>query len=145
MATVEKSDFDLIQEHEALKEELRFISDETNFESHMDNGIQQEIRNIYEPKLNKLKNDSNYYKEIPQFQFTCEKRKKIIEENKKLMEQILEKEALFGPLKIDILVSWRKRFQLQQTLNLYKRKTVTPPIYDYRGALGLFKTYVNEI
>ena len=61
MATVEKSDFDLIQEHEALKEELRFISDETNFESHSNIAIQQEILQFYEPKLNKLKNDSNYY------------------------------------------------------------------------------------
>lgn len=145
MATVEKSDFDLIQEHEALKEELRFISDETNFESHMNNGIQWEIRNIYKPKLNKLKNDSNYYKEIPQFQFTYKSHKKIIKKNKKLMEQILEKEALFGPLELEILDSWRERFQLQQTLNLYKRKTVIPHTYDYNGALGLFKTYVNEI
>ena len=136
-----RTSLDIKNENDRLKAKSRFLSLRP-FPDYLQEGLQLQKINIENTLIERQQN-KHYLIVRPVFTCSDEDRASMQKENTSLQKAIQNISLSASELKT--LELWETIYTITHKISLYKRSSPAPPSYDYRGALGLFKTYVIEI
>ena len=138
-----RTNFGIKNENDKLKATLRFLLTRP-FPDYLKEGLRQEKINIKNTLIERQKN-KHYSMSHPVITYSDEDRFRMQTENNSLRDTIEAIEKSLDASELETLKLWETIYSIHQKISLYKRSSPAPPSYDYKGALGLFKTYVIEI